>query len=166
MVLTLDLYSKEQRKIVFVAHSLGGLLVQRALLMSRDSRFEHLQAIEQCTVGICFLGTPHHGADLAKWGSILSNIASAAKKTNSAPVNLLKRDSEVLRDVQDGFHNLLEKRKNAGRRIEITCFYETMPLVRFIIVPQETAVINGELSYPLRANHVVSYIAPSLSFYH
>lgn len=130
--------------------------MQRALTMSRESRHSHLQAIEKSTVGICFLGTPHHGADLAKWGSILSDIVNIAKKTNSAPVKLLQRDSEVLRDLQDGFHNLLEKRKSEGIRIEITCFYETLAHVRFMIVPSESAVIKGELSYPIQANHVVS----------
>ncbi|ORY08536.1 hypothetical protein BCR34DRAFT_603505 [Clohesyomyces aquaticus] len=60
----------------------------------------------------------------------------------------------MLRDVQDGFHNLLEKRKIEGTKIEITCFYETLVLVRLLVVPKESAVISGELSYPLQANHV------------
>ncbi|KAJ4352526.1 uncharacterized protein N0V89_007875 [Didymosphaeria variabile] len=143
------------RKIVFIAHSMGGLVTQRVLTMSRETRHAHLQDIEACTVGICFLGTPHHGADLAKWGSILTRIANVAKPANSAPVDLLKRSSEMLRDVQDGFHNLLEKRKDEGAKIEIVCFYETLPLVRTLIVPRESAIISGELDYPLRSNHTV-----------
>ena len=137
-------------------HSLGGLLTQRALTISRESRFRHLQDIEACTVGICFLGTPHHGADLAIWGHVLANVISAAKPANSAPVKLLERGSEMLRDVQDGFHNLLEKRKDERKKIQVTCFYETLPLIRVIVVPKESAVISGELSYPIRSNHVVS----------
>jgi hypothetical protein len=64
----------------------------------------------------------------------------------------------MLRDVQDGFHNLLEKRKDERKKIQITCFYETLPLVRFIVVPKESAIISGELSYPIRSNHVVSEV--------
>jgi len=60
----------------------------------------------------------------------------------------------MLRDVQDGFHNLLEKRKDERKKIQVTCFYETLPLVRVIVVPKESAVISGELSYPIRSNHV------------
>jgi hypothetical protein len=135
---------------------LGGLVTQRALTISRESRFQHLQDIEACTVGICFLGTPHHGADLAIWGHILTNIVNIAKPANSAPVKLLERGSEMLRDVQEGFHNLLEKRKDERKKVQITCFYETLPLVRFIVVPKESAIISGELSYPIRSNHVVS----------
>jgi hypothetical protein len=70
-------------------------------------------------------------------------------------VKLLERDSEMLRDVQDDFHNLLEKRKDEGAKIKITCFYETLPLFRVLVVPIDSAVISGELSYPIRANHIV-----------
>jgi hypothetical protein len=31
-----------------------------------------------------------------------------------------------------------------------------LPLVKVIVVPKESAVISGELSYPIRSNHVVS----------
>lgn len=61
----------------------------------------------------------------------------------------------MLGEVQDGFHNLLEKRKEEGAKIGIVCFYETLPLVRFLVVPKESAVISGELDFPLRANHTV-----------
>lgn len=135
---------------------MGGLVVQRALTISRESRFAHLRDIEACTIGICFLGTPHHGADLAKWGRILTNIVGIAKAANVAPVQLLERGSEMLQDVQDGFHNLLEKRKDEMEKIEIICFYETLQIVRVLIVPKESAVISGELNYPIRSNHIVS----------
>lgn len=98
---------------------------------------------------------PHHGADLTRWGHILANIVNVAKPANSAPVWLLERGSEMLRDVQDRFHNLLEKRKDEGAKIEITCFYETLPLFGLLVVPQESTIISGELRYPIRANHVV-----------
>ncbi|KAL1597940.1 hypothetical protein SLS60_008428 [Paraconiothyrium brasiliense] len=141
-----DTYQPD-RKIVFVVHSLGGLVTQRALIMSRESRHPHLQVIEACTVGICFLGTPHHGSDLAKWGSILTRIANIAKPANLAPVELLKQGSEMLRDVQEGFHNLLEKRKDEEAKIEIVCFYETLPLGRFLVVPKEKSQLAIEQCY-------------------
>ena len=122
--------------------------------MSRASHFSHLQDIEACTVGICFLGTPHHGTEIEKWGTILSIIA---KPANSAPVRLPKQDSGILRDhdIQDGFHNLLEKRKSEGAKINITCFYETLPLFGHLVaVPRDFAVISG-VGYPISANHIV-----------
>jgi hypothetical protein len=60
--------------------------------------------------------------------------------------------------VQDDFHNVLEKRKEEKSKIEITCFYESLPVVRSFIVPKESATISGELNYPIRANHIVSTV--------
>jgi hypothetical protein len=138
-----------------VVHSLGGLLLQRTLNISRESRFPHLRPIETCTIGICFLGTPHHGADLAKWGDFLSSFINLAKPVNRNVVKLLKPGSEVLVDCQDAFHNILEKRKEERSKIEVVCFFETLPLIRTLVVPKESAIISGELNYPIRSNHMV-----------
>jgi hypothetical protein len=77
------------------------------------------------------------------------------KPANRNVVSLLKRDSEMLAEVQDAFHNVLEKRKEEGSRIGITCFYESLPVVKSCIVPKESATMSGELAYPIRANHMV-----------
>lgn len=55
----------EARKIIFVAHSLGGLVTQDCLCLSRKHPEKHLMQICLCTIGIVFLGMPHYGADLA-----------------------------------------------------------------------------------------------------
>ncbi|KAI9793032.1 MAG: hypothetical protein M1816_000930 [Peltula sp. TS41687] len=144
----------DNRKIVFVAHSLGGLVTQRALCISRESRFAHLRIIETCTIGLCFVGTPHHGADLTDWGTIRTNMFNIVRPANRNIIKLLKRGSEVLGDVQDAFQNVLEKRKEEASKIEIVCFYELLPLIRSHIVPKDSAVIAGELNYPIRANHM------------
>ena len=123
--------------------------------ISRESRFPHLRRIETCTVGICFLGTPHHGADLARWGAILTDIVNIGKPANRNIVKLLKRDSEILADVQDAFHNLLEKRKEERAKIGVICFYELLPVLRSCIVPKESAIMSGELNYPIHGNHMV-----------
>jgi hypothetical protein len=56
------------RTIVFIAHSLGGLVCEEALILS-DKRQE-LQNILTNTLGIIFMGTPHgSGSDdlIAPW---------------------------------------------------------------------------------------------------
>lgn len=143
----------DSRRIIFVVHSLGGLVTQRALNISRESRFPHLRHIETYTIGICFLGTPHRGADLATWGAILTDIASVAKPANRKVVKLLERGSEMLAEIQDSFHNVLEKRKEERAKIEIVCFYELLPVIRSCVVPKESAIISGELNYPIHNNH-------------
>lgn len=94
MLLTL---LQEARPIIFIAHSLWGLVVKDALLSSRSSPEQHLRQILDCTRAILFLGTPHYGADLADIGQRLIGLASlATARTNQRIVSVLRRKSEVL----------------------------------------------------------------------
>ncbi|KAL2831521.1 Alpha/Beta hydrolase protein [Aspergillus cavernicola] len=142
------------RPLLFIAHSLGGLVVQQALISARESRTDHLQDIETRTVGICFLGTPHRGTNLATWGERFARVLNIFKPVNCQIVSLLGPRSKALHEMRRSFHNILEKRKDEGSRIRIVCFYETVPMVRSCIVSEDSATIDGEPSYPIFANHV------------
>lgn len=105
-----------ERPIIFVAHSLGGLIVKRALIASSDisgPKTEHLRSIYISTYGILFMGTPHKGADVAQWGSYLQWMASAvfAKKlldSESQLVDALKSNSETLLNIDRQFAQLID----------------------------------------------------------
>ena len=59
-----------ERPIIFVTHSLGGLIVKRALIASsaiRGIKTNHLRSVYVSTYGILFLGTPHRGFDIESW---------------------------------------------------------------------------------------------------
>lgn len=113
---------------MFIAHSLGGLVTEKALCLSRSKAEKHIQQVGHCAIAIAFLGTPHFGADLASWATFGNNIANIVKRTNKDIVSVLRPGSEMLADVQDGFHNILRLRKEEGTDINITCFYEELPL--------------------------------------
>src|SRR5271156_1978955 len=69
-----------RRPLIFVAHSLRGLVVKEALRRSRDERHQaHLQDVYQPAYATIFLGTPHRGSVDASWGEMLRRIASAAQ---------------------------------------------------------------------------------------
>ena len=119
----------EERKIVFVAHSLGGLVTEQALFYSKSSHEVHLTQIERYTWGIIFLGTPHCGSDLAAWGVLGTRIAKILARPNREIVAVLDRGSEMLRLVENNFYSVLEKRKKEGRDIAITCFFEELPVL-------------------------------------
>ncbi|SLM41431.1 P-loop containing nucleoside triphosphate hydrolase, partial [Lasallia pustulata] len=116
---------------------------------------KHLQQISSCTIGIVFLGTPHHGADLAAWAKFGSTIAKTIKHVNSDIVSVLKPGSEMLARVQDGFHGLLRLRMNEESEIAVTCFFEelSLPLVGKV-VEMESAILPGYASYGIHANHM------------
>jgi pimeloyl-ACP methyl ester carboxylesterase len=119
----------ERRAIVFVTHSLGGLVTEDALLYSKNSAEPHLQDIINSVSGICFLGTPHCGSDLAGWGSIAGSLFNAVKTVNVDLVNVLTANSEVLARVQREFHGMLRTlAMDPNSALEITCFFEELPV--------------------------------------
>lgn len=107
----------QERPIIFVAHSLGGLVVKRALIYSaeiRGNNTAYLRSIFVSTYGLLFLGTPHMGADLAKWGSLLEWICGAvlpSKMVDTEPqlVDALKKNSEVLQNIDRQFIQLANR---------------------------------------------------------
>jgi len=51
------------------------------------------------------------------------------KQTNPKILAVLQSDSEVLERVQNGFHTMIRSRRQDGLPpIEITCFFEELPL--------------------------------------
>ncbi|KAI0506067.1 hypothetical protein F5B22DRAFT_651114 [Xylaria bambusicola] len=141
------------RKIIFVAHSLGGLVVKRALALSEASADIHLRRMERDTIGVVFLGTPHRGADVASFTTAIINIVrSAGIRANSKILDVFKRESQVLASVEDSFSNWL--RKTSGR-FALSCFYETLELLGVgMVVKPDSATIPGWPTQSINANHM------------
>jgi len=149
----------EKRPIIFVAHSLGGLVVKNALSLAFRTPEEHLQQILECARGIVFMGTPHCGADAAKYLSFLLGFTSVFRPTNSNIVDVLKQDSEVLALISSDFHQMLISRQKQGKPdIKIRCFVEELPMqkagISHTIVKRESAIIPGYTPYTIHADHV------------
>lgn len=116
----------ESRKILFVAHSLGGLVTEKALSYSRGAADQVLCQVEHLTAGIVFLGVPHCGADLASWALFGTRMVNILRRANKEIIAVLNPGSQMLREVENGFHNLLRLRKNEKSEISITCFFEEL----------------------------------------
>lgn len=60
---------------------------------------------------------------------MLAKFIGLFKETNTYILQVLQTDSEVLARIQDSFHAIVRARDQEGMRpIEITCFYEELPL--------------------------------------
>lgn len=60
---------------------------------------------------------------------MLAGSIGVLKQTNSEILAVLKTDSEILTRIQDSFHAMIRSRNYDGLRpIEITCFFEELPL--------------------------------------
>lgn len=99
------------RPILFVCHSLGGIVVKDMLRQACHCQDQDLQRAFNSTVGIIFFGTPHLGADPQK---LLRQIADklarlAGFAINQEILNTLLPNSERLRQLRDEFRPIPER---------------------------------------------------------
>ncbi|KAM7184408.1 hypothetical protein V8F20_012231 [Naviculisporaceae sp. PSN 640] len=141
----------ERRPIIFLTHSLGGIVVKSALIHSwihqRDSQGE----IKDSTYALIFFGTPHGGSSIASLGTKLLRLASPFTRTNIVIIRHLQEDSEYLRTQHDQFGPI-------SSDFKIVNFYETYrtPITcgrGIIIVPKQSATRIGNHSISLRKSH-------------
>ncbi|RYP89313.1 hypothetical protein DL769_000068 [Monosporascus sp. CRB-8-3] len=95
------------RPILFVAHSLGGIIVKEMLRRANgcQSYQRHLHNVFNSTIGIVFFGTPHGGADPRGFLRHIAEtlIRAAGFSVNDQIVNTLLPSAERLRELRDEF---------------------------------------------------------------
>ena len=69
----------EKTALIFITHSLGGIVVKDALSISRSDLAE-LSGILPITIGVIFLGTPHHGSKATSLGNSCARLAKSASR--------------------------------------------------------------------------------------
>jgi hypothetical protein len=148
-------YHASIRPIIFVAHSLGGLVCKQAILFSRDSPDAHLQGIFNHTIGIAFMGTPHRGSWMSDWAGIPTLALGLVKSVNKSLLEILQTDNQTLELIQANFLSMMRKRQKAGQPPEVTCFFEELPLplIGRTVVSKESATLAGYNSITIHADH-------------
>jgi hypothetical protein len=73
------------RDLIFLAHSLGGILVKEVLRRSEVDPDVKLKMIFNSTTGVFFFGTPHRGSK--DWASFGEGVATVAGRLLGVDVN-------------------------------------------------------------------------------
>lgn len=134
----------QQRPIIFIAHSLGGIVVKNALLHSnrvREGNLEEQRSIKLSTYGVIFMGTPHQGGQGVTMGKVLLNMAKVQGHTNDNLLKHLEEHSELLQQQLSEFTSI-------SQDFDIKFAYETLPTPIIAgkaieIVPKWSAVVPG-----------------------
>ncbi|KAL7272923.1 hypothetical protein RUND412_004244 [Rhizina undulata] len=145
------------RPLIFVVHSLGGLVIQDALLVSRDSVEGYRQKVVKATRAVIFLGTPHCGSTMASWAEFAANIIGVLKPANKKIIAVLNPGSDALAGIQDRFHTMLRRSKDEESfNITLVCFYEELYVAGIgkKVVPDTSAKLSGHLNEGIHANHM------------
>ncbi|OAL28874.1 hypothetical protein AYO20_09354 [Fonsecaea nubica] len=134
--------------IIFVAHSMGGLVAKKAFILGQHD--EHYHDLIQAVSAIVFLSTPHRGSDLAE---SLNRILSVCIGLSSREfVSELAKNSQTLQEINEQFRNL-------ASRLSIVSFFETLKtaigLSRVMVLQKDSSILGypGEISKPLDADH-------------
>src|SRR5436309_7324797 len=81
--------------------------------------------INEHTIGIVFLGTPHRGSEKASYGKLLANLATAVmNKPTSRLVSALQANSDSLMRLTSDFKFQLPN-------YHVVSFYEMKPMEGF-----------------------------------
>ncbi|ATZ45321.1 hypothetical protein BCIN_01g01220 [Botrytis cinerea B05.10] len=150
--------SNQKRRIIFICHSMGGIVLKKALVKAVDNNL--YKNTFDSTSAILFLATPHMGSDETK---IPLSVANFANGFLSVPMRLsgrvrddlimpLARGSHILRDVQQTF-----KDRKLYEGILIASFQEQVICagLKGLIVDKESALLHipAERAVPIDRHH-------------
>ncbi|MCJ1272854.1 hypothetical protein MMC21_000643 [Puttea exsequens] len=141
----------QRTPIVFIVHSMGGLVVKKACLLAwNDPAFEDLVP-RFCS--IVFLATPHRGSGGAMVAKNISRLFFP--RAPRQYVEELERGSDTLQEINDNFRHIAEK-------LELYSFFETIKMNfvfgsvgNVMIVDKSSATLDypHEQRFPIQANH-------------
>lgn len=149
------------RPIIFVVHSMGGLVVKKAYLLGlHDETYSNMV---NSISAIIFLSTPHRGSNLAE---TLNRVLSASFQSPKSFISDLNKSSAVIEDLSEQF-------RHHAPKLSIWSFYETLATSigpkKLMVLDKDSSILGypGEISRSLQADHhdVCKYSSPVDSNY-
>lgn len=136
------------RPVIFVGHSMGGLIIKKMLLLAQSSHQDNIRALAENTKGVLFYSTPHEGSHIAKMNSVLKYIIFPSIEVQELEIN-----HPALIDLNTYFKSFVEKFKT-----RVVSFGETLPTrhlgLDFQFVPLESANPGVGEFHAVPYNHI------------
>lgn len=138
-------YDIGKRPVVFITHSLGGILTKQILRTAVEATDTGWKELLTKTRLVAFLATPHTGASLAE---LLKNYA---KPFSSSHVAALSNDCGQLDDLNFAYRNFAP-----AHSIQSLAYYEKFKIKNVLLVDQHSADpgITGTEAIALDADHL------------
>ena len=92
---------------------------------------------------------------MADWAGIFVSALGIFKSVNRPLLEVLGSDNELLESIQDDFSRMLLQLGKAEGRLDVTCFFEELPLpvVGKVVVSKDSAIIPGYNRVSIHADH-------------
>lgn len=112
LLYALDRQRDFRKPIIFVAHSLGGILVKEMISYADASKEDVFLDIIQDISAVVFLGTPHRGSGAAQVGEVARRVASILRIDTSPAIldSLGLRNDDLVRS-QQAFARIWDERR-------------------------------------------------------
>ncbi len=139
-------YDLGDRPLIFITHSLGGLVVKQLLRHGYDFGNPDWRKMVGQTKGIVFLSTPHSGADIANWMKYIGGVLGT-----SVSVKELEANNSRLLELNEVYRN-----HEVLSQIPIKVYCETETTFGVIVVDRTSANpgIPGATPVPLEKDHL------------
>ena len=133
-----------ERPIVFVAHSLGGILTKMILRKSCEADDEDWRRVSESTKLVVFLSTPHTGAAMAKVVDVVPFV--------SKHVNLLANEVGLLEDLNEQYRSFANGREDLATAV----YYEKHATNSIVVVSRASADpgVGGSRPVSVDKNHL------------
>ncbi|RDW91018.1 hypothetical protein BP5796_02183 [Coleophoma crateriformis] len=142
------------RPIIFMGHSLGGLLIKQALIIVADNQdYKPYQDILHNCCGVVFFGVPNQGIRYNELISMVEGERSLDFVRGLLPDEDTE-ESPTLRALSRDFGNRLKKfRYSSENTVNVLCYYETQqtcvskndePKVERLLVTESSATYTGD----------------------
>ena len=142
----LDSHEIGDRPLIFITHSLGGLLVKQMLRHAWDYGTPEWKLIVEQTKGIVFLSTPHSGSNMANWIKYIGGILQT-----SVSIDELEAHHPRLRELNQVYRN-----HEWLSQISIKVYCENQKTSGVLVVNETSADpgIKGVIPIPMDDDHL------------
>lgn len=127
------------RPIIFIAHSLGGLVVKQAMIQAWTNIQRYNELLDSVK-GCLFLGVPHGGADSAYWAKfparMIPYVTFGLRGNPSFLKSLESKSEDCVRISRDFVHRAVS--------LKIRTFYETEKLGNMIVSVANLPCLNAK----------------------
>ena len=123
--------TRTKRPVIFVAHSLGGLILRAFLIRCKDSVLKSIH-------GILFFATPNLGLYEKSWAEFFTSTSRILDRKPMVKPSTLR----YMWELNDKFLEFLKRQNQQAFARKVVCLYETEPVSHHgIVVSQLVAYI-------------------------
>lgn len=136
-IVSLRGHTEQRIPLIFVAHSLGGIIVKDALCTSRLVETSY-KTVLPATTAVAFLGTPHEGSRSASLGKVIVGLLRPIfPSSNTALLRTLEENSETLRRISRDFGCILD-----SGHLKVHSFQEELETFGTKVVSADSSTVN------------------------